>query len=953
MTVTNPNNHIFLSYARKDDEPFVRKLYDALTAKGLNVWYDREKMPNRGLTFSENIKRAVLDSRRLALIVGPAALTSDYVTKEWRTAFSACIPVIPIMRLGDYANLPPELALTDAPDFRDDAKFDHRLGYLLRQIAEDVPPPGDLHGLRWFQLPRGYILRGELWAELDSTVRGDAISAGVATSREQITALQGLAGLGKTTLAAAYAESCAVRRTFDSGVFWLTAGRTADSLILMTTLGVALGDAREEYKNAEIAAERLYNLLRNRRALIVLDDVWAREVVDAFRPTLGADCRLLFTTRDTRIVALTQAQRVRVDTLSTDDGVRLIGRWLDRPPQDDAAERNPHLGSERAIVKLLQEHTLAVTLAAARIDEVGADYAPTLLVEYQRARDTENPFADLELAPDDRNWSVEISLRLSYDALNETAKAHFRALGVLAENAGFSQEMVAAVWTTDDPQNSLRELEATALVEPEPDGSYLQHAVLRAYAAALLRRERTYDAAFARYADHIIEQAKAFNTLPLEQWGQIDPLLPHVHEVGDTLVKQWQSAGTPDNVLVKRTGAFAYNIIYCVFDPPSRLLLIEFVRLAREKSTQLEDHIYNSVIKTLDITKKKSEDKSLTDKVRNENMDMAWGLTYLVRELVSEFWAERMLNTLGCPLGEPTCNHLIEGDATPANYQLIASTLAEAFIEPRQQKKLEGVTAKRVDKIMYKSLKASYAKRVRFVEVLAESPNKKKVGRWILKLYRQEILNADPDWYLIKSFVEAFLTLEYKRAAKKIEKHLNNGYLEKVRRPARALVYKMTDNLDYTEEPYTDDEIRSELKIEAPDRPGMPFDWKRIEAVSAVIIRHEISSSEVISEMFHVLKEHLHEGARLPIIEALGKVGDKSVFDKLLERIEFGKMGRETSARCRLKILNVLDELYNRLSRENRFTLDIEDVKRRIKTVADNDYDNRVRESAESLLKKF
>jgi hypothetical protein len=43
---------IFLSYARADDEPFVRRLYDDLTAQGFRVWFDRENMPNRGLSFS-------------------------------------------------------------------------------------------------------------------------------------------------------------------------------------------------------------------------------------------------------------------------------------------------------------------------------------------------------------------------------------------------------------------------------------------------------------------------------------------------------------------------------------------------------------------------------------------------------------------------------------------------------------------------------------------------------------------------------------------------------------------------------------------------------------------------------------------------------------------------------------------------------------------------------------
>jgi hypothetical protein len=38
---------LFLSYARGDDEPFVRRLYHDLTAEGFKVWRDREGMPSR------------------------------------------------------------------------------------------------------------------------------------------------------------------------------------------------------------------------------------------------------------------------------------------------------------------------------------------------------------------------------------------------------------------------------------------------------------------------------------------------------------------------------------------------------------------------------------------------------------------------------------------------------------------------------------------------------------------------------------------------------------------------------------------------------------------------------------------------------------------------------------------------------------------------------------------
>ena len=42
---------IFLSFARGDDEAFVRRLHGDLTNAGFEVWFDRVCMPSRQLTF--------------------------------------------------------------------------------------------------------------------------------------------------------------------------------------------------------------------------------------------------------------------------------------------------------------------------------------------------------------------------------------------------------------------------------------------------------------------------------------------------------------------------------------------------------------------------------------------------------------------------------------------------------------------------------------------------------------------------------------------------------------------------------------------------------------------------------------------------------------------------------------------------------------------------------------
>src|SRR5262245_56941177 len=76
---------IFISYARADDEAFVRELYGDLERAGLSTWFDREAMESRGRTFLQELRDAIADDRldRLVLVVGPKAAASEVVKAEW------------------------------------------------------------------------------------------------------------------------------------------------------------------------------------------------------------------------------------------------------------------------------------------------------------------------------------------------------------------------------------------------------------------------------------------------------------------------------------------------------------------------------------------------------------------------------------------------------------------------------------------------------------------------------------------------------------------------------------------------------------------------------------------------------------------------------------------------------------------------------------------------------
>lgn len=134
---------IFLSYARGDDEPFVRKLYDDLKIAGFDVWFDRVDLPSRQLTFHQEIADALRARDRLVLVAGPKAVRSDYVRQEWRWALELDKIVVPILRLGNVEeHLPGELSLLHCDDFRDDAQYQTQFGKLIDNLNRTEPPMG-------------------------------------------------------------------------------------------------------------------------------------------------------------------------------------------------------------------------------------------------------------------------------------------------------------------------------------------------------------------------------------------------------------------------------------------------------------------------------------------------------------------------------------------------------------------------------------------------------------------------------------------------------------------------------------------------------------------------------------------------------------------------------------------------------------------------------------------
>jgi hypothetical protein len=207
---------VFISYARNDDESFVRRLHEDLAQQGFDVWFDRVSMPSRRLTFHQEIKDAIRGRDRLIYVAGPQATISEYVREEWQFALELDKPVIPILRKGEYTDLPSELTLLPCDDFRDDTQYITQVAKLIDNLQRPEPPLGRLFGVP--NLPPHFLGRPELLRRLKAALLVDLQTPVVVTNESHRLGMQGMGGIGKSVMATALARDREVRRSYPDGI---------------------------------------------------------------------------------------------------------------------------------------------------------------------------------------------------------------------------------------------------------------------------------------------------------------------------------------------------------------------------------------------------------------------------------------------------------------------------------------------------------------------------------------------------------------------------------------------------------------------------------------------------------------------------------------------------------------------------------------------------------------
>jgi hypothetical protein len=459
----------FISYARADDEPFAKRLAQDLP----DIWWDRTAMENRGRTFLQEIRDAIAESDRLILIVGPKSLTSDYVTAEWRFAYQTCIPIVPVLRVSDYSDLPEELEHAHTVEAREDRQsYDDAVTELRRILSTPVDPLGALHGVD--ALPTHHVPRLTEMSSLAELVLEDTQQTSVVTPGEQMTALWGMGGSGKSVLAAAFARACGTRRAFPGGIVWLCLGQHPNLALVFAAAGRALGDQdAKAYLDEQGGAARLVELMRVHNVLLVIDDAWDMEHVVPFRNALSVNlrCRLLITTRDGSLATALGVRRHEISELSDVQARTLLARWADLDPQLLPREAND-------IIKECGNLPLALAIIGAMLRGRPDRWANAL--HKLRQADLERiqrVFANYPYP------SLLRSIQVSVDALEPEARARYLDLAIIPDETPAPPSVLQRLWGLErfETEDMVDNLVDRSLARIDESGALTLHDLQRDY----------------------------------------------------------------------------------------------------------------------------------------------------------------------------------------------------------------------------------------------------------------------------------------------------------------------------------------------------------------------------------------------------------------------------------------------------------------------------------------
>jgi hypothetical protein len=326
-----------------------------------------------------------------------------------------------------------------------------------------------------------------------SEVRGLLQPAGGAGSELSLTVVRGWPGVGKTTLVGVLGRDPDVLKTFPDGVLWTSLERRPELMTKLAEWGRMLGtDELLRTPTPDEAAVKLGALIRHRRMLLIVDDIWdPAHALPFIRAATGSLCALLATTRLTS-VAEKLAESANDDksiyylpVLTEENSLKLLRLIIPGIVEKYADEC-------RELVTDLGCLPLALHVAGRLLkseEKMGLSVAKLIKDVREGSKLFPAP-APLDRAEGTVLPTVHALLQRSTDELDPQTRAHFAFLGPFAPKpATFSLAAMKSQWRVADPRPIVRRLVGYGLLEPVGEQRFQMHELLVQHARSLLKKK--------------------------------------------------------------------------------------------------------------------------------------------------------------------------------------------------------------------------------------------------------------------------------------------------------------------------------------------------------------------------------------------------------------------------------------------------------------------------------
>lgn len=334
-------------------------------------------------------------------------------------------------------------------------------------------------------------------------------------------ALNGLPGVGKTTLAVQLANDAELQAIFKDGILWAGLGPQPNLLTSFSRWGNLLGiskSAQARLRDKESWIDWLHQAIGTRRMLIVIDDVW--ELDDALSCVIGGpNCAYLLTTRLPDIaLRFAGTLAFHVQELDATESTQLLTQLAPALKKIEPAALHPLVQASGGLplaLTLLGHHLLVQT------KQKGTRRLQTML---DRLLDAEERIQlsqpqvgvqrDFRLAPG-HALSLQTIIGLSEAALESETRQMLSALAVFPPKPeSFTEEAALAI--TRQSVQFLDSLVDAGLVECTGPDRYTLHQTVADYARTRYHDTEAEERLARYYIDMLISQKHDYSRLELE-----------------------------------------------------------------------------------------------------------------------------------------------------------------------------------------------------------------------------------------------------------------------------------------------------------------------------------------------------------------------------------------------------------------------------------------------------